>query len=67
MTTENNNNSREKALRIAAFANTILWILAMFALIIIMQKASSPKGLLVILAAGLSTALAVISTLPKQA
>ena len=61
----NEDNSR-KTLSTTALANAILWVLSIIALIFVMQNSSSPKGLFVILAAGLSTALAIISVLRKQ-
>ena len=48
-----------------AFVNTILWILSMIALIVIMQKSSSPKGVFVILAVGLAVGVTIVSSLQK--
>ena len=69
MGTGNNDNAgkdRSRTLAIAATTNMILWVLTIIALIFIMQNSSPVKGLFVILAAGLSSALAIISVLPKQ-
>ena len=69
MDTGNEDNSRKtlsRTLSMAALANAILWILSIIALIIVMQQSSSPKGLFVILAAGLAVALAIISVVRKQ-
>ena len=62
----NNKKTQSRTLSIVATTNAILWILSIVALIFIMQNSSSPKGLFILLAAGLSAALAIISALPKQ-
>ena len=49
-----------------AVTNVILWMLSVIALIFIMQKSSSPKGLFVILAMGLFTGLTMITLLRKS-
>jgi len=69
MNTGNENGNRKttpRTLRIATLSNALLWILSIIALIFIMQNNSSPKGLFVILAAGLATAVAVISAEQSQ-
>ena len=53
--------TRHRSLQIATLANAVLWILSIIALIIVLQRAASPRGLFVILAAGLATSLAIIS------
>ncbi len=63
---DNNRNSLSRTLSIVAFTNAILWVLSIIALIIIIQRAPSSKGLFVILAAGVGNALSIISIVRKQ-
>lgn len=53
-------------LRMAALANALLWVLSIIALIVVMHRSSSPKGIFVILAGGVATALLILLAVPKQ-
>ena len=65
----NAENDKHKALirslYTLAFVNAILWILSMIALIVIMQKSSSPKGIFVILAVGLAVGVTIVYSLKR--
>ena len=50
-----------------ALANSVIWILSVVALIVVLEKSSSPKGLFVLLAAGLAVSLSLLSALKKSA
>ena len=63
---DNNRKSLSRTLSIVAFVNAILWVLSIIALIFIIQSSPSAKGLFVILAAGLGSALSIISIVGKQ-
>ena len=45
-----------RTLSMAALANAVLWLLSVIALIFVIQRCPSAKGLFVILAAGLAVA-----------
>ena len=55
-----------RTLPTAALANAILWMLSIIALIVVMQRSSSPKGLFIILAGGLAVALTIMSAVQRQ-
>jgi len=66
---ENETNSRKtlsRALFMAALANEALWALSVIALIFVIRRCPSAKGLFVILAAGLVAASAITAALPKR-
>ena len=62
---EMRSDSKLRALRIAASANAVVWICSIIALIIIMQNASSEKGLFPILAGGLGLGMVLFSIVQK--
>ena len=62
---EMRSDSKLRALRIAALANAVVWICSIIALIIIMQKDSSVKGLFPILAGGLGVGMVLFSIVQK--
>jgi hypothetical protein len=69
MAPEHGNTGRQVwfgPLRAAALANAVLWVLSIIALIVVMQRSSSPKGIFVILAGGLATALMIMLAVQKQ-
>ena len=62
---EMRSDSKLRVLRIAASANAVVWICSIIALIIIMQNASSEKGLFPILAGGLGVGMVFFSIVQK--
>ncbi len=69
MSTENETTRREKlvnTLYIAALTNALLWALSIIALIFVIQRCSSAKGLFVILAGGVAAASTIIAVVRKQ-
>ena len=55
-----------RTLRMAALANAVLWALSIVALIFVVQRAPSAKGLFVILAGGTAVGSAIIALARKQ-
>jgi len=67
MNTENGKAAgRSHSLVPLALANSVIWILSVVALIVVLEKSSSPKGMFVPLAAGLAVSLSLISALKKS-
>jgi hypothetical protein len=62
----NSRRTLSRTLSMAALANAVLWALSIIALIFVMQRCPSAKGLFVILAAGLATASALVAVAGKQ-
>jgi len=54
-----------RSLRTLALGNSLVWILSIIALIVVLEKGASPKGMLVLLAGGLSLGVALLSALKK--
>jgi hypothetical protein len=61
----NNRKPVSRTLSAAAIANAVLWVLAIIALIFVIQRCPSAKGLFIILAAGLAAASALLAMLRK--
>lgn len=69
MSVGNETNSRKALFRtlfIAVLTNAVLWMLSVIALIFVLQRCPSAKGLFVIQAAGLASASAIIVVARKQ-
>ena len=61
-----NEAKRMRSAYTLAFVNTAIWAIAMIALIFVIQRAPSAKGMFVILAGGSGTSIALLSTLRRD-
>jgi len=57
--------NRTRALYTLAMVNAAIWALAMVALVFVIQRAPSAKGLYVILAGGTAVSIALLSAIRK--
>ena len=55
-----------RKLKTAAYANIALWGISMIALVFILEKSSSPKGLYVIFVVGVVIGIQIITLANKQ-
>lgn len=58
-------NGRIRALYVLGLVNVGIWALAMVALVFVMQRAPSARGLFVIMASGMGASIALLSALGK--
>lgn len=54
-----------RPLRTLALANGLVWALSIIALIVVLEKSSSPKGMFVLLAGGLALGVGLLSAVTK--
>jgi hypothetical protein len=69
MNAEDESSSRKRlahTLYMAALSNAVLWALSIIALIFVVRRCPSARGLFVILAGGVAAASAIIALLRKQ-
>jgi len=58
-------NDRVRASYVLGLVNAGIWAVAMIALVFVIQRAPSARGLFVIMAAGMGTSIALLSVLGK--
>ena len=54
-----------RSLRMAAFANVVLWALSIVALLFVVERSPSAKGLFVVLAGGTAVGTALLALVRK--
>ena len=57
---------RRKALYILAVTNVAIWAIGLIALVIVLERGTSPRGMFVILAGGAAVGIQLISALAKS-
>jgi hypothetical protein len=54
-----------KMLRLLAFSNALIWVIALIGLVIVISRDPAAKGLFPVLAGGCAVGMGVISALPR--
>ena len=66
MPSPNDSQSRAlKSLKLLAFSNALIWVLALIGLVFVISRDPGAKGLFPVLAAGCAVGMAILSALPR--
>jgi hypothetical protein len=63
---EMDRSKRRRALYTLAMVNVAIWAIGLIALVIVLERGSSPRGMFVILAAGAAVGTQLIATVAKS-
>lgn len=55
-----------RTMRVLAFSNAFIWVIALIGLVIVISRDPAAKGLFPILAAGCAVGMGVLTALPRE-